>query len=311
MRSASTCDDLLAPGLLSALERGYLQFDSALKFMTISNQSPVAPDALQKPPHDAGQLQRRRAALGFSAVGVMSSRSVMLPELAEVLHFVPQVANAAAYRHAVVQDNVLHKASASNRDKTYDYLHRPYALDPSVAIFREMRRLIGMFPTDLIALASLLALAREPLLRACADMVLSLAVGQKLGREQFESWVREVTPGRHSQAMYRSFSHNLYASFFQMGYLGDAVAKCRLRRRPDAGPAATAYAAFLDWLNGANGISILQATHSRTLELPRDDHLRLLSTAGQLGLMSVAHAGGVLHLDFSPWLQPGEARLTQ
>ena len=110
--------------------------------------------------------------------------------------------------------------------------------------------------------------------------------------------------------MYVSFSHNLYASFFQLGYLGPAVGKRRLRLRPDAKPATTTYAAYLDWLNGENGLSLLAGRYSSTLELTKAEHLGLLSGAGQLGLMRVAHTGGVLHLDFSTWLQPGEARLS-
>ena len=110
--------------------------------------------------------------------------------------------------------------------------------------------------------------------------------------------------------MYRSFSHNLYASFFQIGYLGAAVAKCRLRQRLDVRPASVAYAAFLDWLMGLNGLSLLQGSFSRTLELAKADHLALLTAAGQLGLMRVANSGGILHLDFDSWLQPGETRLT-
>jgi hypothetical protein len=39
-------------------------------------------------------------------------------------------------------------------------------------------------------------------------------------------------------------------------------------------------------------------TFSKTLELSKDEHLNLLSAAGQQGLMRVAHAGGVLQLDF-------------
>ena len=70
-----------------------------------------------------------------------------------------------------------------------------------------------------------------------------------------------------------------------------------------------AYAAFLDWLCGLNGLSLLSGQFSKTLELNQDEHLRQLSTAGQLGLMRIALAGGVLQLDFSDWLRPGESRL--
>lgn len=249
-------------------------------------------------------------ALGFTESGVISSRSTMLPELSALLAVSPRDADAQTYRRLAVEEDALHKASAANRLKTFNKLKLLYALDPGVPIFREFRRLSQLFPSELPAMAGALAFAREPLLRACADMVIGTPVSTPLSRASFEAWVREHAAGRFSQTMYRSFSHNLYASFFQIGFLGEAVAKCRLRRRLDARPATVAYVAFLDWLTGLNGLSLLQGGFSRTLELAKADHLALLTTAGQVGLMRVANSGGVLHLDFTPWLQPGEARLS-
>lgn len=252
----------------------------------------------------------KRMDFGFSNVGVLSSRSVMLPELLHLLGVGPENAGLEEFRRLAVEDDALHKASAANRKKTFNFLRRLYALDLRVPLFREAFRLQKLFPADLRALMGLLAFAREPLLRACADMVMRTPVGQAVGRETFEAWIREFAPGRYSQTMYVSFSHNLYASFFQLGYLGPAVGKLRLRLRPEAKPATAAYAAYLDWLNGENGLSLLAGRYSSTLELTKAEHLGLLSVAGQLGLMRVAHTGGVLHLDFSSWLQPGEARLS-
>ena len=252
---------------------------------------------------------RALQALGFIDSGVISSRSTMLPELSALLAVAPSDADAQTYRRLAVEEDALHKASAANRLKTFNKLKLLYALNPDIPIFREFRRLAGLFPSELPALAGALAFAREPMLRACADMVLGTPVSAPLSRANFEAWVRDHAIGRYSQTMYRSFSHNLYASFFQIGYLGEAVAKCRLRRRLDARPASVAYLAFLDWLTGLNGLSLLQGSFSRTLELAKADHLALLTDAGQLGLMRVANSGGVLHLDFTSWLKAGEARL--
>ena len=252
----------------------------------------------------------KRLELGFSNVGVLSSRSVMLPELCHLFGIGSETAGLDDYRRLAVEDDALHKASVANRTKTFNFLRRLYALDPRVPLFREAFRLQRIFPADFRALMGLLAFAREPLLRACADMIVRTPVGQAVGREAFEAWIREFAPGHYSQTMYVSFSHNLYASFFQLRYLGPAVGKLRLRLRPEAKPATTAYAAYLDWLNGENGLSLLAGRYSSTLELTKAEHLALLSSAGQLGLMRVAHTGGVLHLDFSTWLQPGEARLS-
>lgn len=234
----------------------------------------------------------------------------MLPELTALMAVAPTDADAATLQRLVVDEDALHKPSAANRTKTFSFLRRLYGLNPQLPIYREFTRLCHLSPEDTMVLAGLLAFAREPVLRACADMVLDAAIGKPLGREDFEAWVREYAPGRYSQSMYVSFSHNLYASFFQLGYLSEAAGRSRVRQRRDVRPASVAYAAFLDWLTGLNGITLLTGAFSKSLEVAKDGHLNLLSAAGQQGLMRVAHAGGVLQLDFSSWLQPGESRLS-
>lgn len=143
--------------------------------------------------------------LGFSDGGALSSRSVMMPELITLLGIAPKRADATCLEYLTVQDNVLHKASAANRSKTFAFLRRLYGLNLELAVFREFSRLYELFPNDVESLAASLAFAREPLTRACAGFVMSVPIG----REDFESWIREYAPGRYAQTMYVSFSHKL------------------------------------------------------------------------------------------------------
>lgn len=255
-------------------------------------------------------LSKQETNLGFSNGGVMSSRSVMLPELAQLLNSVHSEANLDALQTLVVEQNVLHKSSAANRLKTFNFLKRLYGLSPAQVLYREFSRLAKLSPVDFYVLAGTLAFAREPLLRDCADMVIGTDVGKSLGREDFENWIRQHMPSRYSESMYISFSHNLYASFYQLGFLGEATGKIRIRKRRELRPVAVAYAAFLDWLYGFNGMSLLEGAFMKTLELSKDQSLSLIASAGQQGLLRVALAGGVLQLDFSSWLHPGEQRLS-
>ena len=248
--------------------------------------------------------------IGFSTGGAISSRTAMLDEFAALLSFVPAAAGAQSYRQAILEDNVLHKATASNREKTFKFLRRLYALDPSVCLFREMRRLSRYSADDNKLLIGLLAMAREPVLRECLGMVLKTSIGESLGRAQFEAWIRSYSPGQYSESMFISFSHNLYASFYQFGYLGESVGKARTRIRPKSGIASVTYAAFLDWLHGKSGIALLQGTYSRALDLGADEHLALLQAAGRQGLLKVGYSGGVLDLAFPGFLKTNESRLT-
>lgn len=234
----------------------------------------------------------------------------MLRELGALLAVAPPAADTAVLQRLVMDEDALHKPSAANRAKTFAFLRRLYGLNVQRPAYRAFTRLCHLSPADTRVLAGVLALAREPVLRNCCEMVLATPLGSPLRREDFEAWVREYAPGRYSQTMYASFSHNLYASFFQLGFLSDAAGGARIRIRREIRPTAVAYAAFLDWLTGLNGLSLLSGALSKTLELSKDAHLNLLSKAGQRGLMRVAYAGGVLHLDFSTWLAPGESKLS-
>ena len=140
-------------------------------------------------------------------------------------------------------------------------------------------------------------------------MVLKTPIGESLGRAQFEAWIRSYSPTLYSESMFVSFSHNLYASFYQFGYLGESVAKARTLVRPKSGIASVTYSAFLDWLHGMSGIALLQGTYSRALALGADEHLALLQAAGRQGLLKVGYSGGVLDLAFPGFLKTNETRL--
>ena len=234
----------------------------------------------------------------------------MLEEFETLLGVVQSDASAGSYRHAILDDNVLHKATASNREKTFKFLRRLYALDPSTCLFRELRRLYRFAADDSRLLVGLLAMAREPILRECLGSVLIVPIGENIGRQHFEDWMRGHAPGQYSESMYISFSHNLYGSFYQFGYLGDSVGKARSRIRPKVGIASVTYAAFLDWLQGMSGISLLQGSYSKALDLGTDEHIALLTAAGRQGLLKAAYSGGVLELGFPGFLKNDESRLT-
>jgi hypothetical protein len=234
----------------------------------------------------------------------------MHDEFSVLLSSEPINASSDDYRLAILDHNVLEKATASNRLKTYKYLRSLYALDPEVCLFREMRRLMQYAGTDSKLLMGLIAMAREPILRECLTMVLHTLVGKSLGRPEFEAWIREHASGRYSESMFISFSHNLYASFYQFGYLGESIGKARTRVRPVSGIASATYAAFLDWLEGRSGIALLQGTYSRALDISTDEHLALLQSAGRQGLLKVAYSGSVLDLAFPGFMKNSESRLT-
>jgi len=59
-----------------------------------------------------------------------------------------------------------------------------------------------------------------------------------------------------------------------------------------------------------SGVSLLQGSYSKALDLGTDEHIALLAAAGRQGLLKAAYSGGVLHLDFPGFLRNDETRIT-
>jgi hypothetical protein len=120
------------------------------------------------------QAERLRVAGGrFVAKGTHSTRTMMLAELVELLRAVPRDSERTDYEVAVLEDNVLGKATASNRRLSLQRLTELYGIDPRVPVFLVLRRLWDLDAPGRPLIALLVALARDPLLRATADYVLS------------------------------------------------------------------------------------------------------------------------------------------
>lgn len=91
--------------------------------------------------------------LKFSAGGAHISRTMMLAELEAMLAAVPVGSDAAAYRDAILQRNVLGKNTDSTRQKSLRHLRELYAIDEATPIFGLLRKLHCMDVTSLPLLA--------------------------------------------------------------------------------------------------------------------------------------------------------------
>ena len=98
----------------------------------------------------------------------------MYRELSLVLDGVPREAPSSRYREAIVEENLLGKATRSTRIRTAEHLTALYALDPSLTLFRLLGYFWGGGPGGEADLALLAASGRDILLRDCTDYVLAV-----------------------------------------------------------------------------------------------------------------------------------------
>ena len=107
----------------------------------------------------------------------------MLEEMTHLLGATGVAVTRDDYARAVMEDNCLGKRTAATRRLSLQRLTELYGLDRRVLLFRVMRELWERHETSRPLLALLLALARDPLLRATATAVLRTPDGHEFARQ--------------------------------------------------------------------------------------------------------------------------------
>src|ERR1051325_8349620 len=137
-----------------------------------------------RPHTKADEVRLRGAGFRWGDKGTHTSRTIMLDELRAVLAACRPDATRDDYLAAIHEDNCLGKRTGATRKLSSQRLSELYALDPDVPLFRVMRRCWYADPDGQAVVALLLALARDPLLRASAPPVLRMRSGEELARQQ-------------------------------------------------------------------------------------------------------------------------------
>jgi hypothetical protein len=121
-----------------------------------------------KPRNTDEESRLRKLGFRWGEKGTHTSRTIMLAELQALLASCEPDAFRESYISAILNDNCLGKRTVATRRLSSQRLSELYALDPDVPLFRVMRRFWYGGGNGHPLLAMLLALARDPLLRASA-----------------------------------------------------------------------------------------------------------------------------------------------
>ena len=246
-----------------------------------------------------------RAGLRFGLRGTHTSRTMMLREVAELFATVPANATRDEYRIAVVEENVLGKRTWATRRSSRQRLSELYGLDPTLPLFRVLRRLWHADPHGRPVVALLCALARDPLLRSTAAPVLALAEGHELVRGPFSAVIRDAVGRRLNDAIVDKVARNAGSTWTQSGHLEGRVRKLRRRITPTPGPVALAL--WLGELQGLAGFSMLSSDWAAVLDRRGPALLPLALEAKRFGLIHAHGAGSVVEIS-TRHLDPAFAR---
>lgn len=229
---------------------------------------------------------------------------MLLADVRLLLAACPLDATVADYRAAVVDENVLMKATTGNRRITYWRLCDFYALDPDVLLFRTLRTLWDADKAGQPLLALLCVAARDPVFRATAGRILALPLGEAILPQAIEETVQQAFPERYGVKSLKSIGQHILGSWQQGGHLAGKMLKRRAKARPT--PAATAYALLLGHLCGARGLGLFDTLWARLLDAPPAELDALAFAASQRGWLDYRRIGDVVQIEFPALLGAAE-----
>ncbi len=130
--------------------------------------------------------------------GAHIARTIMLQDISNLLSTVTVEANTGEYKIAVIENNVLSKKTQSARNEAFSRIRSLYGLSLDIPIFCVYRELLQFESKSLPLLSLLMALARDPILRVSAKVIVDVPLGHELNKEMFKKIIEERYKGEYN-----------------------------------------------------------------------------------------------------------------
>jgi hypothetical protein len=232
----------------------------------------------------------------FSSGGAHISRTMMLAELELVLTAVPAGSDAANYREAILQKNVLGKTTDSTRQKSLRHLRELYALDEANPLFGFLRKLHTIDTASLPLLALQVAWTRDPLLRATTQPIMDASEGDRVETASLARALEVEFQNQYSELNRNKIARNAASSWTQSGHLIGRANKTRQRIKPTL--AAITMALFLGDIAGYQGPAIFSNPWCALLDLDSDRARAMGQEAHRAGLLNLRAMGEIVEVSF-------------
>jgi len=234
--------------------------------------------------------------LKFSSGGAHISRTMMLAELGAIMDNVPRGSGVVDYREAILQRNVLDKATDSTRRESLRRLRELYALDEATPVFGLLRKLQAIDAASLPLLAIQVAWARDPLLRATTSPVIDASEGERVETASLAQAFEAAFPNQYSEQSRNQTARHAASSWTQSGHLAGRARKTRQRIKSTV--AAVTLAFFLGEVAGYHGTAVFSNPWCRLLDLSPDRAKFIGFEAHRAGLLNLRAVGEVVELSF-------------
>ncbi len=284
----------------------------------MSNETSIAPALYDLPVNEKGNAVETAASVSLTALAIStdavatgfkfgtngphSSRTMMSNDLAILLARTPPDATLADYRRVIVDENLLNKQTESTRRETFRRLRELYALDAGVPVFRVLREYWPHDPAGRPLLALLVALARDPLLRISASVILNSQPGVEVQRVSFDDALSRAMPGHFRPKIQVATARHIASTWEQSSHLSGRLHKIRVAVRPT--PWAVTLALYLAYCSGERGEFLLTSQWMRLLDIAPGDTGTHVASAHRLGLLNFFRSGSVMQITFPELFKP-------
>lgn len=237
--------------------------------------------------------------------GVHTSRTMMLAELELVLAALPTGSSSHDVREAIIEENVLGKATRSGRKNSATKLIDLYSFDGANPLYSAFDVLWRESSVSRPVLAVLFAQCRDAVLRASAQPILSTPIGGTVTKEQLYRSLLAGFSSKYAETTLQSTTRNVASSWRQSGHLQGKSHIVRTKAPADFH--ALSFAVLVGYLRGLRGQSLLSSDWIRLLDLEHAELDTGLSEAHRHGLVTSRKIGEVIDIQPGPGLLGGRS----
>lgn len=254
----------------------------------------------------AFQILKEAEKFGFiiEGLGAHSGRTMMLVDFQRLISSCDSKTSTDGYGQAIIDDNVLLKKTGAARKESFSRLRRLYGLNQEILLFRVLRLLWNHGTDNQALLVLLYAIARDPVLRTSADLIIDTPVGITLGAPDFSKAVEAEFSGQLTKNTLASIGRNIASSWTQSGHLIGRSKKERIA--VSSSPIVVTFALFLGYLAGIRGEKLFYSSWIKLLDTSQHQLHSYAQVASQQGWLKYKKVGQITEISFD-YLLEGEA----
>lgn len=242
-------------------------------------------------------------AYGFneSVRSVHSSRTMMLSELELVMQNVNSEITPDSVREAILEQNILGKATQSGRRNTATKLISLYAFDATEPLFRSFALLWSQSDYSRPALGLLLAMSRDKILRTTGMPICQAEVGSHVTKESLYKCLASSFSSKYAETTLQSTTRNVLSSWRQSGHIQGESPITRVKCHSDY--LAFSFAAYIAYLRGLRGQNLLNSFWIRVLDFEPAELSNAITESHRRGLITTRKVGSIVEITPGPSLE--------